>query len=310
MVLSSFYDEVAAPFSLVSAFVCGIAVITSYAVPQQRKFPNVVLVWTCIGDFAFALYVAMIWLPGPLRYYLVDQLPVRDNLCTLSLYILLVMEESASMLGLLLAFTLYFSVVKSVDISQSNLYYYGYIAIYWIPTICLPLLCFIEPVHVVETGFCELRSKLGTILRILNWFIPLLIQIVLVLKVFHVVQTVTNAVQKDSYNKASSRTFLWLFVRCIGAMANQMIVWLPTTIKEIFAMEQNYPKSLVLICAATPIFLSLNGIIVLAGNKPLRIFLSSFFSKCWYKKAKASKNGTKLMQVTIFSSSSEIINHA
>jgi hypothetical protein len=40
------YTYVSGPVSLFSAFICGIAVITSYIYPQQRKFPNVVLLWT------------------------------------------------------------------------------------------------------------------------------------------------------------------------------------------------------------------------------------------------------------------------
>lgn len=31
--------------ALFSSFICGIAILLSYATPKQRKFPNVVLIW-------------------------------------------------------------------------------------------------------------------------------------------------------------------------------------------------------------------------------------------------------------------------
>jgi hypothetical protein len=40
------YSNVTGPLSIFSAIICGIATITSYVYPAQRKFPNVVLVWT------------------------------------------------------------------------------------------------------------------------------------------------------------------------------------------------------------------------------------------------------------------------
>lgn len=41
-----FYSTFLGPTSLFSAIVCGIAVISNYWFPKQRKFPNIVLVWT------------------------------------------------------------------------------------------------------------------------------------------------------------------------------------------------------------------------------------------------------------------------
>eukprot|EP00026_Physarum_polycephalum_P015114 Phypoly_transcript_15727.p2 GENE.Phypoly_transcript_15727~~Phypoly_transcript_15727.p2 ORF type:complete len:119 (+),score=6.58 Phypoly_transcript_15727:92-448(+) len=113
-----FYSAVTGPLSLFSAIICGIAVITSYIFPQQRKFPNIVLVWTCVGDFVFASCVSVMLLPGPISDLFISQLALHPQLCTLSLYSLWVMQQSASMLGLLLAFTLYVSLVKNIDITE------------------------------------------------------------------------------------------------------------------------------------------------------------------------------------------------
>ena len=52
-----FFENVTAPLGLFSAIVCGFATITSYMYPQQRKFPNVVLVWTWYELFFYHIKI-------------------------------------------------------------------------------------------------------------------------------------------------------------------------------------------------------------------------------------------------------------
>jgi hypothetical protein len=92
----------------------------------------------------FILILFTFRLPGPARDFFVAQLPLSRNLCSLSvsyyfllqyaldyyivlflllffhekLYSMLAMQESSSMLGVLLAFTLYINVVKRIDMEQ------------------------------------------------------------------------------------------------------------------------------------------------------------------------------------------------
>jgi hypothetical protein len=55
----NFYSTFAGPLCLVTAFICGIAVVSCYIFPKQRKFPNVVLVWTwyALQLLSFSLFV-------------------------------------------------------------------------------------------------------------------------------------------------------------------------------------------------------------------------------------------------------------
>ena len=46
MEASKVYSHVLGPTSVVASIICGLAVISNYCFPKQRKFPNVVLVWT------------------------------------------------------------------------------------------------------------------------------------------------------------------------------------------------------------------------------------------------------------------------
>eukprot|EP00026_Physarum_polycephalum_P009427 Phypoly_transcript_09551.p1 GENE.Phypoly_transcript_09551~~Phypoly_transcript_09551.p1 ORF type:complete len:188 (+),score=1.71 Phypoly_transcript_09551:468-1031(+) len=154
---------------------------------------------------------------------------------------MLAMQEGTSISGILLAHTLYSSVVKRVDLEQSKSYYYGYITFLWLPTILVPCLCFIEPEHDVQPGYCALKSQIGTGVRILNWLFLLSIQIILMVKVFTVVCTVTSAIHNHSFRAGSSNTFFWLFVRCVGAMVNQIVIWFPTTVIELMSLKHQIP---------------------------------------------------------------------
>eukprot|EP00026_Physarum_polycephalum_P010069 Phypoly_transcript_10217.p1 GENE.Phypoly_transcript_10217~~Phypoly_transcript_10217.p1 ORF type:complete len:254 (+),score=13.40 Phypoly_transcript_10217:35-796(+) len=228
------------PMCVFSAVICGTAIITSYIFPQQRKFPNVVLVWSCIADFVYAMYAAMEVLPGPVKYYFAERIPQNSNLCTVSMYSLWAMQESASMLSFLLAVTLYASIVKKIDLEENKLYYYAYLVVFWIPTTILPIYSFVEEHHRAGIGFCDPTSKLGVGLRASSWFILLSIQVVLLAQVFNVVSKVSSAVKHTSSNTVSNPIF-WLTVRCIGAQIHQIVVWLPGMLCELITLWNGMP---------------------------------------------------------------------
>jgi len=272
-------NHVTAPLSLFSAIICGSAVIASYIFPQQRKFPNVVLVWTCIADFVAALYIAMMLLPGPFRDNYIYEIPNNSTFCTLSIYTLWAIQLSASMLGLLLAYTLYATIVKKIDLEESSMYYYGYIAVFWIPTILLPCVYLFAAGHRFTLSICDTTSKIGIGFRVGSWFILLCIQVFLLIKVFRVVKKVTGAVQHNSSNVSNmSNALFWLTMRCLGAQFNQVVTWFPQVIIELIGLwDGQASQSLLIFSAITPCFLFTNGFIVLAGNKPLKTYLASLF---------------------------------
>eukprot|EP00026_Physarum_polycephalum_P008490 Phypoly_transcript_08578.p1 GENE.Phypoly_transcript_08578~~Phypoly_transcript_08578.p1 ORF type:complete len:286 (+),score=3.24 Phypoly_transcript_08578:632-1489(+) len=175
----------------------------------------------------------------------------------------------------ILFFELIFHFVRSKN------YYYGYIGSFWIVTLGLPCFCFFETTHQIRSGFCQLSSILSTCLRTGFWFLFLVIQIFMLLRVFGVVCTILSAVECNTSSKLrKSNTLFWLFLRCVGAQANQILVWAPTTVKELTVLWGGQPgTALNFICAVTPAFLSLNGFIVMAGNEPLRTLIASPFIK-------------------------------
>eukprot|EP00026_Physarum_polycephalum_P013680 Phypoly_transcript_14106.p1 GENE.Phypoly_transcript_14106~~Phypoly_transcript_14106.p1 ORF type:complete len:318 (+),score=17.87 Phypoly_transcript_14106:40-954(+) len=298
------YATATGSVSLFSAFICGFAVTTSYIFPQQRKFPNVVLLWTCINDFVLAIYMAILCLPTPVRDMFVAQIEFDPVLCTFSLYSFWLLQESASMLSLLLICTLYITIVKHVNLEENKAYYCAYLAIFWIPTILLPCFCLIEAVHMVRTGACIFSSKVGTVIRAANWFILFLIQLILIIKVFKVVNSITHAIEShatNGINKAAKVRF-WLRVRCFGGMVNQVVIWTPATITQLMsAWNKSVGDDLVIFSVIAPVFLSINGFIVLAGNKPLRTALS-----CIFPGSPKGQNPREMIRVSSFYQPNEI----
>eukprot|EP00026_Physarum_polycephalum_P014059 Phypoly_transcript_14529.p1 GENE.Phypoly_transcript_14529~~Phypoly_transcript_14529.p1 ORF type:complete len:218 (+),score=6.73 Phypoly_transcript_14529:333-986(+) len=216
------------------------------------------------------------------------------------------MQQSATMLGLLLSYTLYVSIVKKIDMEESRVYYFVYLAFFWIPTVLVPCLCFFEATLVPGQEICDFKSKTATIIRTCNFFFFLFIQVFLLFKVFKVVNIITGAVQRNSINNVSKYSgYFWLFARCVGAQISQLIVWLPTTIKEFIGLwGVQLAPNFAAICGVALVFLSLNGFIVLAGNKPLRSFLDSLFNSWCHK---APRNAKELLRMSSFSR--QVVNY-
>eukprot|EP00026_Physarum_polycephalum_P009256 Phypoly_transcript_09372.p1 GENE.Phypoly_transcript_09372~~Phypoly_transcript_09372.p1 ORF type:complete len:166 (+),score=10.68 Phypoly_transcript_09372:608-1105(+) len=151
-----------------------------------------------------------------------------------------------------------------------------------------------EKTHLVNVGYCELSSKLGTIARVCSFFIFLFIQLFLLFKVVKVIKEIRCAVQ-HTHSSTKSNGCFWLYVRCIGAQINLIIVWCPSLVRELLIIwRKESPPSLVAMCGVSTIFLSINGFIVLAGNKPLKNFLASLRAKFF---AKGSlKNSMELLR--------------
>eukprot|EP00026_Physarum_polycephalum_P011591 Phypoly_transcript_11826.p1 GENE.Phypoly_transcript_11826~~Phypoly_transcript_11826.p1 ORF type:complete len:313 (+),score=12.17 Phypoly_transcript_11826:71-1009(+) len=272
--------NVTAPFCLFSAIICAIAIITSYIFPQQRKFPNVVLVWTCIIDFVFAVYISMLLLPGPVRTYFANQIPYKSAYCTLSMYTLWAIQEAASMLSLLLACMLYLRIVKQLSMRETRTYYYGFIIAFWIPTISLPMFSILEKMPRAGVGYCDTRSKLGVGFRAGSWLFSLFIQVILLTRVFMVVQKMTRDAKRSSSRPSMSKAKLWLYLGCIGAQVHRVIVWFPTILVELIPLWNGVPgPGLIMAATITPCLLFLNGLIVLAGNKPLKRVILNFCAK-------------------------------
>eukprot|EP00026_Physarum_polycephalum_P007193 Phypoly_transcript_07250.p1 GENE.Phypoly_transcript_07250~~Phypoly_transcript_07250.p1 ORF type:complete len:188 (+),score=21.53 Phypoly_transcript_07250:311-874(+) len=88
------------------------------------------------------------------------------------------MLESATLLSLLMAFTLYALIVKNIDHSiMEDLYYKKYLAFIWIPTLLIPLFCLAERNKRMDEGICKMTSPRTVIFRVCNLLLPLLAQV-------------------------------------------------------------------------------------------------------------------------------------
>eukprot|EP00026_Physarum_polycephalum_P012040 Phypoly_transcript_12306.p1 GENE.Phypoly_transcript_12306~~Phypoly_transcript_12306.p1 ORF type:complete len:319 (+),score=20.96 Phypoly_transcript_12306:65-958(+) len=276
------------PLSLFSTIVCGIATITSYIYAQQRKFPNVVLVWTCLNDFFSCLYVTMNWIPGPVKDNVTLKV-VEPRLCTLFLYSGSAMELSASMLSLLLAHTMYATIVKRIDLHEMRqAYYYKYLIIFWIPTVAIPLVCLTEVSHIPTNGYCLPSTKTVTGVKLITWFVPFVIQVVFMVPVFNAVFSISQAVRPSIAGRPSNKAILWLCARFVGAQCNQILVWFPATVWQLYSIfDKEIPYAVSVTIAFSFGFPALNGFIVIAGNAPLWNSIFGFFTSIhsWYTKS-------------------------
>eukprot|EP00026_Physarum_polycephalum_P012231 Phypoly_transcript_12518.p1 GENE.Phypoly_transcript_12518~~Phypoly_transcript_12518.p1 ORF type:complete len:260 (+),score=12.46 Phypoly_transcript_12518:152-931(+) len=221
------------------------------------------------------------WLPGPVKVHLTETF-VEPALCSFLVYFDWAEQQSASMLNLLLAYTLFATIVRRIDLHETrDMYYYKFLAIFWLPTLLIPLLSLLETTHVEGTGFCAPKSLIVITLKQLSWFIPFAVQIILIVPVFKVVYEVTRSVR----NSVSERSHqnggrLWLCARFIGAQCNQVAIWFPGNVWQIMVLRGVSPSwALTVFIASSWIFPSLNGFIVLAGNTPLKHSMRHFGSR-------------------------------
>eukprot|EP00026_Physarum_polycephalum_P011617 Phypoly_transcript_11853.p1 GENE.Phypoly_transcript_11853~~Phypoly_transcript_11853.p1 ORF type:complete len:307 (+),score=3.92 Phypoly_transcript_11853:216-1136(+) len=300
------FTDVLGPLGLLSTIVCGFAAITSYIYPQQRRFPNVVLLWTCLNDFVASLITAMNWIPGPVKDNLTLK-AVDPHVCTFITYNSWAMELSASMLNVLLSYTLYATIVKRIDLYEMrDVYYYKYLAIFWIPTLTIPLVSLIEITHSSSNGYCYPRTKGVSGVKLFAWFAPLIIEVFLMFQVFKVVFSVSHAVRHSVPSRNYNLGIVWLCVRFVGAQCNQILVWLPSTVWQLYTIFDGTPTYAVNFAIAISFgFPAVNGFIVLAGNTPLWNSIFKFYASIhsWstrfsYKNHRFSTNSSELSEIT------------
>eukprot|EP00026_Physarum_polycephalum_P008131 Phypoly_transcript_08209.p1 GENE.Phypoly_transcript_08209~~Phypoly_transcript_08209.p1 ORF type:complete len:249 (+),score=23.49 Phypoly_transcript_08209:263-1009(+) len=190
------------------------------------------------------------------------------------------MLESATLLSLLMAFTLYALIVNNIDHSiMEDLYYKKYLAFIWIPTLLIPLFCLAERNKRMDEGICKMTSPRTVIFRVCNLLLPLLAQLVLMALVFKKVICVTWAIHNSKHSKVDKTgPLFWLLLRYLGTQLNQMTMWLPIMYWDLLNMLDIPPSpALVYFSAYAPGFTAINGFIVMAGNQPLRSSLYNFF---------------------------------
>eukprot|EP00026_Physarum_polycephalum_P012344 Phypoly_transcript_12641.p1 GENE.Phypoly_transcript_12641~~Phypoly_transcript_12641.p1 ORF type:complete len:311 (+),score=6.23 Phypoly_transcript_12641:127-1059(+) len=266
------YKHISVPICLFSATISAAAIVTSYIYPKQRRFPQVVLIWTSICDFLFALFIVVKWSAGPLNEYLTRP-KIHTGACTAAIYAEWAMQEGTSILSLLLAYTLYITIVKQYDLHQlRTYYYYRYLLVFWIPTLAIPIVCiFVSPFRPVP-GVCRMKSTFGLLFKCVNWIIPIIIQTVVMAKVLKVVCTVTRAVKSHTNvsQPLCAKPVLWICIRYFGTQCAQFFFWLPITLWDLVVLGV-IPRSdgLVIFSAFSPGLLAINGILIMINNAAL-----------------------------------------
>jgi len=220
------------------------------------------------------------WTPGPIKDYF-SSTNISPSFCSMNIYVTWVMQESTSMLNLLLAYTLYTSIVKRYDLNALQSYYYTrFLVVIFVPSLLVPLLTFSEPRYNPAVGVCRLITPLSIVIKLANWIFPIFLQIILMIKVIYVVYTVTRAVKDATSSPPAEHAILWICIRFLGAQCGQIIVWFPTTLWDLLYMEAFEPSlSLIVLTAFAPGFLAINGVIIVVGNKSLWDSLSKKYTK-------------------------------
>jgi len=254
------YDStVTPPLSLVAAIVCGTAVVLSYAFPKQRKFPNVVLVWCCLGDFFTALFICLKWVPGPLKQIFTAN--ISPAICFISVYWELVLEVSSCVVCALTAYTLFAAIVQNTHLEKLRKNYYWFLGFVLGTSFLLPLIPF--------TDFDNLTKKIAFILPVLRY-----------------VYVITASIKTLTPDRSVvNRARVWLGLRLLGGLCNQLTFWFCILLYEskVF-LGMQISESHVIFMGIVPICLSLNGFIVLFGNRSLRnLFKSSTLLGVWEK---------------------------
>jgi len=232
-----------------------------------------------VNDFLSSLLVAVLWVPGPVKDNTTNK-EMTPTMCTFTLYLQWGLQVSASMLTLLLACTLYATIVARIDLQEKKTIYAWYLAIFWLPTIFIPLFILLELSHTENVGYCSVRTHTVTIIRLFSWFLPFILQVIVSIPVFKVVYSITQSVHSNVANRTGRNIgILWLCARFIGAQCNQIPIWFPSTIWQFMVMNGRVPgRALNTLIAMAWVFPSLNGFIVLAGNKPLRTSLFKWYT--------------------------------
>jgi len=229
-----------------------------------------------VGDFVLATILTVLWVPSPLKDILNKYIQPGTTYCHASIYIIAALENSSSILSVLLAYTLNATIVKNVDFKTLQHRYFLYLAIIWAVSLGVPLLTFVvEGQESIQgIGYCGIAGRMGPILKLVPWAIMLVIQIVFIVPVFknaydvHSIFTHSTPVGKS---KNLTQGMVWLYLRYFGTLFNQLFFWLAVIVFDAAsASGYGLPRSLVKFLAFSASFLSLNGLIVMLGNKSLR----------------------------------------
>jgi len=263
--------------AVLSSVTCGIAVVATYIFPEQRKFPNVVLVWPCVGDFVISVIGALLWLPGPINSSFTTKILPQSSLCRVYIYIMSALETNASILGIIFAYTLYVTTVKNMEFKSLllQIYYRRYIFIIWVCTLVAPLITLVDLVApTTGIGYCAIANVTGVLLRIVPSSGMFTIQLVFMCHVFknvHMIKRKCSNPAQFEKPKFLTKGVVWLYLRYVGVLCNQFILRVSLLLVDI--ANQDRPDMLrqsLNFFAFAIAFLSINGLVVFLGNKSLR----------------------------------------
>jgi hypothetical protein len=236
--------------------------ITSYASPKYRKFPSVVLVWTCAADLMLAVYSAMQWMQGPLRIPFALAVP-GSSVCIFKIYVEMFLELQCGVVCILVSYTLYATIVQNVDFNFFTCYYYWFVAGRWGFPLLFPLLSLVGLNSPTVTGYCCLNTTQIIMLRVVPWAVMSTIQLWFIVELLRHVCIIQSAIQSFTTNHSTGQA--WLLVRLITFEEVIFYHFGSICVKEVFAI--------------LPVLLSINSFVILFANTDLREFISVQFNR-------------------------------
>eukprot|EP00026_Physarum_polycephalum_P014472 Phypoly_transcript_14989.p1 GENE.Phypoly_transcript_14989~~Phypoly_transcript_14989.p1 ORF type:complete len:296 (+),score=-2.71 Phypoly_transcript_14989:48-890(+) len=246
-----------------------MALIASYSSPKHRKFPNIILVWICIADLMYALFLAIRWVPGPVTEAFDKAVP-GSPLCTFMLYILVFIDFHSSLVSILISYTLYASIVNHVSYDLANHYHKWYMLLIWVLSASYPFVNFIHVSNADRKGLCSNNLIQTTAFRIVPWVVMFCIQLWFAVPVLKYVTMIKATVKNYTASNSTRRGQVWLYLRFMGIIVVRFIF------KLIFAIYYSclafglvMPVWFMRLTAFAPLLLSVNAFVVLAGNSLL-----------------------------------------
>jgi len=128
-----------APISVIVTCLSAVAVVTSYAFPEQRRFPTVMLAWSCVCDFFVGIYMCFRWVPGYMSTGIQNDAQNGNAICRTVILVETFFMYTSAMICFLLTFTLYASIVRGVKIASSTQHHTWYLVSIWVVSLVCAL---------------------------------------------------------------------------------------------------------------------------------------------------------------------------
>jgi len=244
-----------------------IGVSAFYSFKKHRKFPASIIAWIGIVNCIYYSYLIAKWAPNSVSSEAIAYYP-NSAICSFSLWIDSYFFYSLVTLNTLIAFTLYLSVSRRVDLDYEThpKYFWGYIGFYWLVVIVAPIAITKAPGNFFANGVCN-TSLTTTYAEFAPEFVMILFQLFCVISAFINAGVIISAAKSTSRTKNDIR-LLYMMIRFAATIFSQLLGALPYYVLE-YTEEFTKASLIKAVCVCIPLGAMLDGCILIFSNRPL-----------------------------------------